>query len=98
MRPIITRRGLLGATVAGLAAPGLLRPSAAHAATVPLPADARAFGATVEAMGKAPKPLRLAMLSFQGSSFWQAVDKGIAAGKSYLAPLGSTVDYIQLGT
>ncbi|HTW26809.1 MAG TPA: substrate-binding domain-containing protein [Acetobacteraceae bacterium] len=98
MQPIITRRLLLGATATGLAMPGLLAPGAARADAVPLPPDAKAFGATVAAMGKAPKPLRLAMLSFQGSSFWEAVDKGITAGKAYLAPLGSTVDYIQLGT
>ena len=87
-----TRRTLLAG------AGGLLLPRLARADDVPLPADAAAFGATVRAMGHAPQKLRLAMLSFQGSSFWQAVDKGIAAGTAYLAPLGSTVDYIQLGT
>ena len=88
----ITRRAALAATLA-LAA---IRPAAS--AEMALPADAAAFGATVRAMGPAPKPLRLAVLSFQGSSFWQAADKGIAAATAYLAPLGSTVDYIQLGT
>lgn len=88
-----TRRHVLLAATALLAAAPFAR-----AADVKLPPDANAFGATVEAMGKAPKPLRLAVLSFQGSSFWEAADKGIAAGKAYLAPLGSTVDYIQLGT
>lgn len=90
---IITRRLLLGATAGAALLPGIAR-----AADVPLPADVTAFGGTVPAMGKAPKPLRLAMLSFQGSSFWEAVDKGIAAGTQYLAPLNTTVDYIQLGT
>ncbi len=89
----LTRRHMLLTASALIAAAPLAR-----AAEVPLPPDARAFGATVEAMGKAPKPLRLAVLSFQGSSFWEAADKGIAAAKAYLAPLGSTVDYIQLGT
>ena len=41
---------------------------------------------------------RLACLSFQGSSFWEACDKGIVAATSYLKPLGTTVDNIQLGT
>lgn len=90
---LITRRLLLGAT-AGTA----LLPTLARAADVPLPPDAAAFGASVKAMGPAPKPLRLAMLSFQGSSFWEAVDKGIAAGTAYLKPLNTTVDYVQLGT
>ena len=70
---------------------------AARAAEQALPASAKALGATVAAQGKAPKPLRLAVLSFQGSSFWEAADKGIAAATSYLKPLGSSVDYIQLG-
>lgn len=90
---LVTRRLLLGAT-----AGAVLLPRFGHAAEVPLPADAAAFGATVKAMGPAPKPLRLAMLSFQGSSFWEAVDKGIVAGTSYLKGLNTTVDYIQLGT
>ena len=90
---IITRRLLLGA-----AAGSLILPHLAHAADVALPADAAAFGGTVKAMGPAPKPLRLAMLSFQGSSFWEAVDKGIASATAYLKPLNTTVDYVQLGT
>lgn len=89
---IITRRLLFGATAS------VLLPTLARAAEVPLPADAAAFGATVKAMGPAPKKLRLAMLSFQGSSFWEAVDKGIVAATAYLKPLNTTVDYIQLGT
>lgn len=90
----LTRRHvLLGATALVAAAPALAR-----AAEVPLPAQATAIGATVAAEGKAPKPLRLAVLSFQGSSFWEAADQGIAAARAYLAPLGTTVDYIQLGT
>lgn len=93
MPNIITRRLLLGA-----AAGGALLPHLARAADVPLPADVRAFGGTVAAMGRAPKPLRLAMLSFQGSSFWEAVDKGIVAGTAYLKPLNTAVDHIQLGT
>ena len=93
MTAIITRRLLFGAT-----AGTLLLPRFAHAADVPLPADAAAFGATVKAMGPAPKPLRLAMLSFQGSSFWEAVDKGIVSATAYLKPLNTTVDYVQLGT
>ena len=94
--PIITRRALLGTAAAAAVLPAL--PYPARADGVALPADVTAFGGTVQAMGKAPKKLRLAMLSFQGSSFWEAVDKGIAAGTSYLAPLNTTVDYIQLGT
>ncbi len=90
---LVTRRTALLAATALLAVR-----SAARADDVPLPADARAIGATVAAMGKSPKPLRLAVLSFQGSSFWEAADKGIAAAKAYLTPLGDTVDYIQLGT
>jgi ribose transport system substrate-binding protein len=90
---IISRRLLLVGT-----ATGLVLPSLARADDVPLPAADAAFGASVKAMGKAPKPLRLAMLSFQGSSFWEATDKGIAAATSYLKPLGTTVDYLQLGT
>ena len=93
MPTIITRRLLLGAA-AGTA----LLPAFAHAADVPLPADVTTFGGAVQAMGPAPKPLRLAMLSFQGSSFWEAVDKGIVAGTAYLKPLNTTVDYVQLGT
>jgi ribose transport system substrate-binding protein len=93
MSLIITRRLLLGA-----AAGSALLPAFARADEVALPADATAFGATVKAMGPSPKPLRLAMLSFQGSSFWEAVDKGIAAATAYLKPLNTTVDYIQLGT
>jgi ribose transport system substrate-binding protein len=93
---ITTRRHFLMLSGAGLTLPlgaGLLR-----AAEVPLPADAKAFHATVAAQGPAPKPLRLAMLSFQGSSFWEAVDQGIHGATAYLKPLNSTVDYIQLGT
>ena len=93
MTAIITRRLLLGAT-----AGTVLLPAFARAADVPLPADAAAFGASVKAMGPAPKPLRLAMLSFQDSSFWEAVDKGIASATAYLKPLNTTVDYVQLGT
>jgi ribose transport system substrate-binding protein len=93
MPAIITRRLLLGA-----AASSTLLPRMAHADQVPLPADVTAFGGSVKAMGKAPRPLRLAMLSFQGSSFWEAVDKGIIAGTSYLKALNTSVDYIQLGT
>jgi ribose transport system substrate-binding protein len=81
-----------------LAASALAALPLAATADVPLPAEARTLGATVAAMGKSPKPLRLAVLSFQGSSFWQAADQGIQAAKAYLTPLGDTVDYIQLGT
>jgi len=88
----ITRRRWLWAAAAVAAVPFVAR------ADVPLPPEAKAIGATVTALGKAPKPLRLAVLSFQGSSFWQAADQGIATAKAYLAPLGTTVDYIQLGT
>jgi ribose transport system substrate-binding protein len=92
----ITRRHLLTVAAAGLVLPVAGLP--AFAGDVPLPADAQKLGATVKAMGPAPKPLRLACLSFQGSSFWEACDKGIAAATAYLKPLGTTVDYIQLGT
>ena len=91
------RRALLAATAiistSALAAPGL-----AAGADTALPEAAKALGATVQAQGPAHKRLRLAILSFQGSSFWQAADQGIAAAKAYLAPLNSDVDYIQLGT
>ena len=70
----------------------------ALAAGASLPEAATAIGATVTAEGVAPEPLRLAVLSFQGSSFWEAADKGITAATSYLASLNTTVDYIQLGT
>ncbi|MDQ0390548.1 sugar ABC transporter substrate-binding protein [Labrys monachus] len=91
----ITRRHLLQASAAGLALAALPRLAFADEA---LPEAAKAFGATIAAKGKAGSPLRLAVLSFQGSSFWEAADKGIAAAKDYLAPLNATVDYIQLGT
>jgi ribose transport system substrate-binding protein len=67
-------------------------------AEVPIPDDAKAFGATVAAEGPSPKPLRIAVLFFQGSSFLKEVDRGIEAATAYLAPLNTTVDYIQLGT
>ena len=70
----------------------------AFAEDVPLPEDAKAFGATIAAMGPAPTPLRIAVLFFQGSSFLQAVDTGIYSATEYLKPLNTTVDYIQLGT
>jgi ribose transport system substrate-binding protein len=92
----ITRRDLIAAAGAGLVAPALLRISPAMAQE--LPSDAKAFGATVAAKGASDKPLRLACLSFQGSSFWEACDKGITAATAYLKPLNTTVDYIQLGT
>lgn len=95
-RLIATRRRFLMLGAAGLALP--FAPSLALADEVALPADAQAFGATIKAMGPAPKPIRLAMLSFQGSSFWEAVDKGIVSATAYLKPLNTTVDYIQLGT
>jgi ribose transport system substrate-binding protein len=90
---LITRRLLFAAT-----AGGLVLPPRARAEDVPLPPAAAAFGATVKAMGPAPKKLRLAMLSFQGSSFWEAVEKGIATATPYLAAQNTTVDYVQLGT
>ena len=93
MAILLRRRHFL---LASAAVPILGR--AARAADETLPDSAMALGATVAAQGKAPKPLRLAVLSFQGSSFWEATDKGIAAATSYVKPLGSAVDYIQLGT
>ncbi|MBV9634932.1 MAG: substrate-binding domain-containing protein [Methylobacteriaceae bacterium] len=91
----ITRRRLLTVTAAGLVVPALRLPAQAD---VPLPPEAEKFGAVVKAADKAPKPLRLAILSFQGSSFWEACEKGIKSATDYLKPLGSTVDNIQLGT
>jgi ribose transport system substrate-binding protein len=69
-----------------------------QAQEVALPSDAQAFGATIAAKGPAPKPLRIAILSYQGTAFWEAADVGIKAATKYLKPLGTTVDYIQLGT
>ncbi len=83
---------LTGATALAL----LAMPAAAQ--DTALPEDAVAHGVSVEAMGAAPEPLRIAVLSYQGSSFWQAVDGGIEAAQAYLEPLNTTVDYIQLGT
>jgi ribose transport system substrate-binding protein len=91
-----TRRQFLMLGATGLTVP--LMPRLAFAEEVALPQEAEAFGATVKAMGAAPNPIRLAMLSFQGSSFWEAVDQGIAAATPYLKELNTTVDYIQLGT
>jgi ribose transport system substrate-binding protein len=93
---IMNRRHFIQLSGAGLVAATL--PRSAFAGEAALPEGARALGAMVAAQGKADKPLRLAVLSFQGSSFWEAADKGIAAATDYLKPLGSTVDYIQLGT
>jgi ribose transport system substrate-binding protein len=92
-----TRRTVFAGLLAGTALAALpLR--VAHADDVPLPKDALAFGASVAAKGKAPKPLRIAMLSYQGTAFWEAADVGIRAAAAYLKPLGTTVDYLQLGT
>ena len=91
-----TRREFLMLGAAGLTMP--LMPRLAFAQEVALPPAAEAFGATVKAMGPAPNPIRIAMLSFQGSSFWEAVDQGIAAATPYLKELNTTVDNIQLGT
>lgn len=93
---VFDRRRFLVMSAAGLTLP--LVPGLAAAEEVALPESAKAIGATVAAMGPSEKPLRLAMLSFQGSSFWEATDQGIAAATEYLAPLNTTVDYIQLGT
>lgn len=90
------RRRFLMLSAAGLALP--LMPGLALAQEVALSEGAKAVGGAVIAQGPAPKPLRLAVLSFQGSSFWEAADKGIAAATEYLKPLNTTVDYIQLGT
>jgi ribose transport system substrate-binding protein len=96
MMMMLNRRGftLLTATSALLPLGGRL----AFGQETALPEAAKEIGASVVAQGPAPDPLRLAVLSFQGSSFWEATDKGIAAATSYLAPLNTTVDYIQLGT
>jgi ribose transport system substrate-binding protein len=88
----VSRRTLLLAATTLLAMPPIAM------AAEPLPPSAQALGATVAAEGRAPRKLRLVALSFQGSSFWEAADQGIVAAKAYLAPLGSTVDDIQLGT
>ena len=98
MLHILPKKALLGvitATAALLTSSGAPR---ARAAEVPIPADARKFGASVAAQGKAPKPLRIAVLSYQGTAFWQAADVGIKAAQDYLASQGTKVDYIQLGT
>jgi ribose transport system substrate-binding protein len=93
---VINRRTFLLTTTAGVAL--ALTGTVALAADVPIPEAAKAFGASVAAMGPSPKPLRLAVLFFQGSSFLKAVDVGISAATDYLKPLNTTVDYIQLGT
>ena len=93
---MLNRRGFVVLTAAGAMLPLGGRLTLAQEAA--LPESAKAIGATVVAQGPAPDPLRLAVLSFQGSSFWEATDKGIAAATEYLAPLNTTVDYIQLGT
>ncbi|MBB5752289.1 sugar ABC transporter substrate-binding protein [Prosthecomicrobium pneumaticum] len=95
MKILLDRRRFLALSAAGLSLTALPRLAAAE---VPLPDAAKALGATVAAEGPSEKPLRLAVLSFQGSSFWEAADKGIAAATDYLKPLNTTVDYIQLGT
>jgi ribose transport system substrate-binding protein len=86
-------KGLLAATA--LAA---LPAKFALAQDVPLPPDVVAFGGSIVAKGKSPKPLRIAILSYQGTAFWEATDVGIRAATQYLKALGTTVDYIQLGT
>jgi ribose transport system substrate-binding protein len=93
---MLNRRGFVLLTAASALVP--LGARVAFGQEAALPETARALGATVAAQGPAPDPLRLAVLSFQGSSFWEATDKGIAAATEYLAPLNTTVDYIQLGT
>ena len=90
------RKGTLVAALAGAMALGTV--ASAFADDTALPADAVAFGASVKAEGAAPEPLRIAVLSYQGTAFWEAADVGIAAAQAYLKPLGTTVDYIQLGT
>ncbi|WP_158601882.1 sugar ABC transporter substrate-binding protein [Pararobbsia silviterrae] len=70
---------------------------AAHA-DVPLPAAAKARGATVEAKGPAPKHLRIAVLTYQGSSFWQQMEDGTQAAIAYLKPLNTDVVEVPLGT
>jgi hypothetical protein len=92
MSTLITRRRLLEAT-----AGGTLLPCADRAGDIPLQADVLAFVGTVAAMGSARKPLRLAILSFKGSSFWEAFDKGITAATKYLKSLNTGVDHTQLG-
>jgi ribose transport system substrate-binding protein len=90
------RKGTLIAALAGAMA--LMPMAPASADDTDLPADAVAFGASVKAGGAATEPLRIAVLSYQGTAFWEAADVGIAAAQAYLKPLGTTVDYIQLGT
>lgn len=91
----LSRRQLLIAGGSGLVLP--LIPSPAFAATVPLSKAAATFGAQVAAMGPAPKPLRLAALSFQSAAFWDAIGEGITEATSYLKPLNTTVDHISFG-
>ncbi|MDX3926426.1 MAG: substrate-binding domain-containing protein [Shinella sp.] len=92
---MINRRNFMVLAGAASALPLMARFASAAS---PIPEEAKALGATVEAEGSGPNALRLAVLSFQGSSFWEAADKGIKAATDYLAPLNTTVDYIQLGT
>ena len=93
---IAFRKGPLIAALAGVIA--LMPLASAYAGDADLPADAVAFGASVKAEGAASEPIRIAVLSYQGTAFWEAADIGIAAAQAYLKPLGTTVDYIQLGT
>ena len=93
---IAFRKGPLIAALAGVMA--LMPLASAYAGDADLPADAVAFGASVKAEGAASEPIRIAVLSYQGTAFWEAADIGIAAAQAYLKPLGTTVDYIQLGT
>ena len=90
----IDRRHLLF----GVAATSVLPIGRAHAASIPIPAEATAFGADIAALGPAPKHLRIALLNFQGSSFWAAADHGVVVAQEYLKALGTTVDAIDLGT
>jgi ribose transport system substrate-binding protein len=91
----LSRRELLITGAGTLMLP--LIPTIAFAADVPLSDKAKAFGAEVAAMGPAPKPLRLAALSFQSAAFWDAIGEGITEATSYLKPLNTTVEHISFG-
>jgi ribose transport system substrate-binding protein len=67
-------------------------------ADVALPEAAHARGATVQAKGPAPKHLRIAVLTYQGSSFWQQMEDGTQAVTAYLKPLNTEVVEVPLGT
>lgn len=83
----LTRRALLGASVALSLAAG-----AATVSAMDLPE-----GGTVAAVENTKGPLRIAFLSFQNNPFWVPVTEGAKGAEDYLAKFNTTVDYFDLG-